>query len=120
MSIHFHEDLGIFHLQSERSSYVIELVRGVYPAHAYCGRRIRDHRIGGLLERRGRASFSLDSLPQEYPGYGSGDFRQPAYQVQLANGTTVTEMETDERRIGHSRDAWRFPELYLEVQTSVS
>ncbi|MGG4091696.1 glycoside hydrolase family 36 N-terminal domain-containing protein [Paenibacillus lautus] len=84
-----------------------------------------------LLERRGRASFSpspfredasfsLDSLPQEYPGYGSGDFRQPAYQVQLANGTTVTEMETDECRIGHSRDAWGFPELYLEVQTSVS
>ncbi|WP_411552333.1 alpha-galactosidase [Paenibacillus lautus] len=104
MSIHFHEDLGIFHLQSDRSSYVIELVRGVYPAHAYWGRRIRDNRVLGLLERRGRASFSptpfredasfsLDSLPQEYPGYGSGDFRQPAYQVQLANGTTVTEAE---------------------------
>ncbi|MGG4340121.1 alpha-galactosidase [Paenibacillus lautus] len=126
MSIHVHEDLGIFHLQSERSSYVIELVRGVYPAHAYWGRRIRDNRIGGLLERRGRASFSpspfredasfsLDSLPQEYPGYGSGDFRQPAYQVQLANGTTVTEAEYVRHRIYSGKPKLEgLPAVYAE------
>ncbi|GAE09076.1 alpha-galactosidase [Paenibacillus sp. JCM 10914] len=110
MSIYFHEEQGLFHLQSDRSSYVIQLVRGVYPAHAYWGSKIRDEHVGGLLERRGRASFSptpfrddaafsFDSLPQEYPGYGSGDFRQPAYQVQLANGTTVAEAEYVSHRI---------------------
>ncbi|WP_433941478.1 alpha-galactosidase [Paenibacillus lautus] len=126
MSIHFHEDLGIFHLQSDRSSYVIELVRGVYPAHAYWGRRIRDNRVLGLLERRGRASFSptpfredasfsLDSLPQEYPGYGSGDFRQPAYQVQLANGTTVTEAEYVRHRIYSGKPRLEgLPAVYTE------
>jgi len=126
VSIHFHEDLGIFHLQSDRSSYVIELVRGVYPAHAYWGRRIRDHRVLGLLERRGRASFSptpfredasfsLDSLPQEYPGYGSGDFRQPAYQVQLANGTTVTEAEYVRHRIYSGKPKLEgLPAVYTE------
>lgn len=126
MSIHFHEDLGIFHLQSDRSSYVIELVRGVYPAHAYWGRRIRDNGVLGLLERRGRASFSptpfredasfsLDSLPQEYPGYGSGDFRQPAYQVQLANGTTVTEAEYVRHRIYSGKPKLEgLPAVYTE------
>ncbi|ACX67808.1 alpha-galactosidase [Paenibacillus sp. Y412MC10] len=126
MSIHFHEDLGIFHLQSDQSSYVIELVRGVYPAHAYWGRRIRDNRVLGLLERRGRASFSptpfredasfsLDSLPQEYPGYGSGDFRQPAYQVQLANGTTVTEAEYVRHRIYSGKPKLEgLPAVYTE------
>ncbi|PCL89826.1 alpha-galactosidase [Paenibacillus lautus] len=126
MSVHFHEDLGIFHLQSDRSSYVIELVRGVYPAHAYWGRRIRDNRVLGLLERRGRASFSptpfredasfsLDSLPQEYPGYGSGDFRQPAYQVQLANGTTVTEAEYVRHRIYSGKPKLEgLPAVYTE------
>lgn len=126
MSIHFHEDLGVFHLQSDRSSYVIELVRGVYPAHAYWGRRIRDNRVGNLLERRGRASFSptpfredasfsLDSLPQEYPGYGSGDFRQPAYQVQLANGTTVTEAEYVRHRIYSGKPKLEgLPAVYTE------
>lgn len=126
MSIHFHEDMGVFHLQSDRSSYVIELVRGVYPAHAYWGRRIRDNRVGNLLERRGRASFSptpfredasfsLDSLPQEYPGYGSGDFRQPAYQVQLANGTTVTEAEYVRHRIYSGKPKLEgLPAVYTE------
>lgn len=126
MSIHFHEDLGVFHLQSDRSSYVIELVRGVYPAHAYWGRRIRDNRVGNLLERRGRASFSptpfredasfsLDSLPQEYPGYGSGDFRQPAYQVQLANGATVTEAEYVRHRIYSGKPKLEgLPAVYTE------
>ncbi|MEC0206124.1 alpha-galactosidase [Paenibacillus lautus] len=126
MSIHFHEDLGVFHLQSDRSSYVIELVRGVYPAHAYWGRRIRDNRALGLLERRGRASFSpspfredasfsLDSLPQEYPGYGSGDFRQPAYQVQLANGTTVNEAEYVRHRIFSGKPKLEgLPAVYTE------
>jgi alpha-galactosidase len=126
VSIHFHEDLGVFHLQSDRSSYVIELVRGVYPAHAYWGRRIRDDRVLGLLERRGRASFSpspfredaslsLDSLPQEYPGYGSGDFRQPAYQVQLANGTTVTEGEYVRHRIFSGKPKLEgLPAVYAE------
>jgi alpha-galactosidase len=105
---------------------VIELVRGVYPAHAYWGRRIRDNRVLGLLERRGRASFSpmpfredasfsLDSLPQEYPGYGSGDFRQPAYQVQLANGTTVTEAEYVRHRIYSGKPKLEgLPAVYTE------
>nr|WP_285858087.1 alpha-galactosidase [Paenibacillus lautus] len=118
--------MGIFHLQSDQSSYVIELVRGVYPAHAYWGRRIRDNRVLGLLERRGRASFSptpfredasfsLDSLPQEYPGYGSGDFRQPAYQVQLANGTTVTEAEYVRHRIYSGKPKLEgLPAVYTE------
>ena len=125
MSIHFHEDLGIFHLQSDRSSYVIELVRGVYPAHAYWGRRIRDNRVLGLLERREEHPFAdavsrgcfvlLDSLPQEYPGYGSGDFRQPAYQVQLANGTTVTEAEYVRHRIYSGKPKLEgLPAVYTE------
>jgi alpha-galactosidase len=115
VSIHFHEDLGVFHLQSDRSSYVIELVRGVYPAHAYWGRRIRDNRVLGLLERRGRASFSpspfcedasfsLDSLPQEYPGYGSG-----------ANGTTVNEAEYVRHRIYSGKPKLEgLPAVYTE------
>jgi len=126
MSIHVHEDLGIFHLQSEHSSYVIELVRGVYPAHVYWGRRIRDRHVAGMLERRERASFSpmpfredpsfsLDSLPQEYPGYGSGDFRQPAYQVQLADGTTVTEAEYIRHRVYKGKPKLDgLPAVYVE------
>jgi alpha-galactosidase len=37
-------------------------------------------------------TFSFDTLLSELPGYGRGDFREPAYEAQLANGTTVTDL----------------------------
>lgn len=126
MSIFFHEEQGVFHLQSDRSSYVIQLVRGLYPAHVYWGPKLRDSQVEGLLTRRERASFSpspfrddasfsFDSLPQEYPGYGSGDFRQPAYQVQLANGTTVAEVEYESHRIYSGKPQLEgLPAVYTE------
>lgn len=126
MSIFFHEEQGVFHLQSDHSSYVIQLVRGLYPAHVYWGPKLRDSQVEGLLTRRERASFSpspfrddasfsFDSLPQEYPGYGSGDFRQPAYQVQLPNGTTVAEVEYESHRIyGGKPKLEGLPAVYTE------
>ncbi|OOC63490.1 alpha-galactosidase [Paenibacillus ihbetae] len=126
MSIFFHEEQGIFHLQSDHSSYVIQLVRGLYPAHVYWGPKLRDSQVEGLLTRRERASFSpspfrddasfsFDSLPQEYPGYGSGDFRQPAYQVQLPNGTTVAEVEYESHRIYSGKPKLEgLPAVYTE------
>ncbi|MUG67009.1 alpha-galactosidase [Paenibacillus campinasensis] len=126
MSIHYHKEQGIFHLQSRESSYCIELVRGAYPAHVYWGKKIRDRHIAGMLERRGRASFSptpfrddlsfsFDSLPQEYPGYGTGDFRQPAYEVQLTNGTTAVEVEYTGHRIYSGKPKLEgLPAVYVE------
>lgn len=55
----------------------------------------------GMLVYMGRSSFSpslsgdmeksLDLLPQEYPQYGTGDFRYPAYLVKLSDGSRITE-----------------------------
>ncbi|WP_339310641.1 alpha-galactosidase [Paenibacillus sp. FSL M7-0896] len=104
MNIFADESLGLFHLQSKDTSYIIQLVEG-YPAHVYWGARLRhDDSLAGALELRERASFSptpvltrpslsLDALPQEYPQYGTSDFRRPAYQVQLADGTRISELK---------------------------
>jgi alpha-galactosidase len=40
-------------------------------------------------------AFSLDIIPQEYPFYGKGDYRHPAYEIQSENGSTVTELLYD-------------------------
>lgn len=89
MNIFADESLGLFHLQSKDTSYIIQLIEG-YPAHVYWGARLRhDSSLTGVLELRERASFSptpvltrpslsLDALPQEYPQYGTSDFRRPA------------------------------------------
>lgn len=103
MPIYFDDQHDLFHLQSKRSSYIIQLVRG-YAAHVYYGPKLRhDSNLAGMLTFQERASFSpnpvsddksisLDTLPQEYPQYGTSDFRSPAYQVKLANGTRATEL----------------------------
>lgn len=99
MSIVYDKHVGIFHLQTPDSSYVIHVAPPGYLLHLYWGKRIRTSDLRYLLDRRerpfspmsGRVEGSLDLLPQEYPAYGSSDFRSPAFQVQLGNGTTVTD-----------------------------
>ncbi|MBM6995151.1 alpha-galactosidase [Paenibacillus sp. DXFW5] len=126
MSIIFDEVKGLFHLQSRNTSYVIQLVHG-YPAHAYFGAKLRhDSNLEGLLTFQERASFSpnpipedksisLDSLPQEYPQYGTSDFRSPAYQVRLANGTRATELTYRSHRIVPGKPLLEgLPAVYVE------
>lgn len=37
-------------------------------------------------------TYSLDALPQEYPTYGSGDYRGSALKVRYPDGTTSCEL----------------------------
>lgn len=126
MPIYFDEAKGLFHLQSRNTSYLIQLVHG-YPAHAYFGAKLRHgSNLEGLLTFQERASFSpnpipedksisLDSLPQEYPQYGTSDFRNPAYQVRLANGTRATELTYRTHRIVPGKPALEgLPAVYVE------
>ncbi|NMO96342.1 alpha-galactosidase [Paenibacillus lemnae] len=119
-----HQDL--YHLQSKNSSYIIQLVRG-YAAHVYYGPKLRHNgNLSGMLKLQERASFSpnpvnedrsisLDSLPQEYPQYGTSDYRSPAYQVKLENGTRITELVYQSHRIYAGKpELPGLPAVYVE------
>ena len=110
MPISFDPVQRVFHLQTPNTSYVIQLIKNGVPAHAYWGRKLAKAPWTGMLDFQERASFSpnpypddravsFDTLPQEYPAFGAGDFRQPAYQAQLADGSTVTELVYASHRI---------------------
>jgi alpha-galactosidase len=103
MTIHYDAKRQLFHLQSVDTSYAFQIVHGKYLAHLYWGTRVRGKQLDRLLELKRRSSFSpttikgvddfsLDTLPQEYPSYGTSDYRHPAYQVKLANGSTIAEL----------------------------
>ncbi|KHL91453.1 alpha-galactosidase [Paenibacillus sp. IHB B 3415] len=113
MAIWVQEDKGIFHLQSTGMSYVIGLVKG-YPAHLYWGGRLREgSNLDGLLLPV--AHGSLDRLPQEYPQYGTGDFRVPAYQAKLEDGTRVTELRYSGYRVTEGKSELAgLPSVYVE------
>ncbi|MFR6990952.1 glycoside hydrolase family 36 N-terminal domain-containing protein [Streptococcus pneumoniae] len=44
-------------------------------------------------------AFSLDNIPLEYPSYGNSDFRNPAFQVQFYDGSTVAVPKYKSHRI---------------------
>lgn len=125
MGIHYDEHRRIFHLQTPNTSYVIQLVKDVVPVHLYWGRKIRPVALERLHRRVERhipvpfpddRSVSFETLQLEYPGYGTGDFREPAYQVQLADGTTAVELLYDSHRIFRGKPPLEgLPATYVEA-----
>ncbi|MBW4083064.1 alpha-galactosidase [Paenibacillus sp. S150] len=110
MGIQFHPEERIFHIRSRATSYVLQLLPTGVPAHVYWGRAIRPTALPSILQRTERCSFSpspypedmsisYDTISLEYPSYGAGDFRHPAYQIQAADGTTASEAVYSTHRI---------------------
>ncbi|MEC0177635.1 alpha-galactosidase [Paenibacillus favisporus] len=98
MGVIVQEQAGLFHLQSSGMSYLIQILDG-YPVHGYWGGRLKHRETMGDLLIHTPVRAGLDRLPQEYPQYGSGDFRNPAYQAELEDGTRITELKYDGYRI---------------------
>lgn len=125
MGIQFDESKRIFHLQTPNTSYVIQLVQDVVPVHLYWGKKIRSgalERLHRRVERHIPTPFpedrtvSFETLLLEYPGYGTGDFRHPAYQVQLADGTTAVELLYESHRITRGKPPLEgLPATYVEA-----
>ena len=125
MSIQYEERERIFHLQTPNASYVFQLVKDAVPVHLYWGRKLRSVALERLLRKAGYhvptpypedRSISFETLQLEYPGYGTGDFRQPAYQVQLADGTTAIELLYESHRIYRGKPTLEgLPATYVEA-----
>lgn len=128
MPIEWNEKDGIFHLYNRKVSYLIQIVYGKYPAHLYWGKRVQTNQASAILSFKGRAfspstepdhpQFSLDTLPQEYPAFGNGDFRTPGYQLQTADGSTITEFVYDSHEIFQGkRPIEGLPAAYAEDES---
>ena len=105
MGIIFNKENNLFHIQSKNTSYVLQVLETGHLAHLYWGRRINSNKIDYIVKKRQCGSFladvdniddfHLEVVPQEYPSYGNPDLRSPAFQIKLANGTTVTDFRYD-------------------------
>ncbi|SFD98953.1 alpha-galactosidase [Paenibacillus catalpae] len=126
MAIFYDQELRLFHLQSKNTSYAFQILKQGYPAHIYWGKKVRGLQLDRLLQIQERASFSpnpdqgqlnlsLDALPQEFPSYGASDFRSPAYQVKLPNGSTICELTYDSHAIYSGKKKLEgLPAVYVE------
>lgn len=126
MGIVFDASNRVFHLQAKETSYLVHILNEGYLAHLYWGRRLNSVNVSNVLVLRGRSSFSpkpepanrelsLDTLPQEYPGYGNSDMRSPAFQIQMENGSTVSVLKYKAHTISKGKPALHeLPATYAE------
>lgn len=125
MSIQFEEKTSSFILQTEKSTYIMQIQRQKFLSHVYWGGKILNPNVEAMVKAAGRASFSattdgdsqfsLDAMPNEYPAYGNSDLRMPAYQVQLENGSRITDFAYEGYEIVKGKPTLKgLPSVYAE------
>lgn len=102
--INWNEKTQTFHLQNDSISYVLAIAHNRYLTHCYWGKRLATWSQGYDYPALDRSSFSptpaewpdrtfsLDTVLQEYPGHGAGDYREPAFEVRYADGHQVSNL----------------------------
>ena len=101
MEIVFKEANKTFHLYNDQISYIIQVLPNGQMGQLYFGKKVHDREeFSYLLETLPRPmsscvfednkSFCLDHVRQEYPSYGTGDYRMPAVEVLQESGSRIT------------------------------
>ena len=102
MPVEFHQKSGEFHLYNDEISYIMEILENGHLGHVYFGKRLRDREDFRYLTEyaardmaacpfEGRRDFSLEHLKQEYPAFGTGDTRYPAFEIEREDGSRVVD-----------------------------
>ncbi|MDY3917594.1 MAG: alpha-galactosidase [Candidatus Limivivens sp.] len=104
MAILLNESRNLFTLQTAHTMYQMKADDCGVLLHTYYGKRTpvcdysylityADHGFSGNPYEKGNdRTYSLDALPQEYPVFGSGDYRESALKVRFGDGTTACEL----------------------------
>lgn len=103
MQIIFHEKTKTFHLYNHEISYIMTVLPGGQLGQLYFGKAVRDREDFSHLAEysfRNMASYlsedqnnvSLEHLKQEYPVYGTTDYREPAVEVIQTNGSRLSDL----------------------------
>ena len=103
MSIKYNKENKIFYLNNETCTYAFCIGDGGYLHHLYFGHRLPIEDIRYLGENYNtewspaynekNRHVSLDTIPQEFPIYGMGDYRETAVLVRTQSGNRVTNFK---------------------------
>lgn len=98
MAIQFKEKEKLFILETKNTSYQILIGDYGVLQHLYYGKKVGECSLeylvqmydrgfsGQIPEAGNRREFSTDTLLQEYPAYGTGDYRTEALRIVDGNG----------------------------------
>ena len=103
MAIIMNQVEQVITLQTKRSTYQMKVGDYGVLLHLYYGARVEDCTMDYLLHKKDVGfsgnpydagedrTFSLDTLPQEFPSYGVGDYRNTCVGVCQADGTRAAD-----------------------------
>ncbi len=127
MSIVFNEEKKIFNLSTENSSYIMGLAADSILTHIYYGKRVDGiPNLSGIYTdirtKNSVPQYDTDypgictgALYQEYPTFGSTDFRNPALKAVYADGTKITRLIYANHKIYAGKPALAgLPAVYTE------
>lgn len=132
MSIIYHEKTKTFHLYNEKISYLMKVARNGHLINLYFGKRIKDRDdYDYLFEKAKRAmsvatyeddeTFCPDFMRLEYPCYGNGDFRAPAFELSQPNGSRLSDFVFDHYIIQPGKLSMTgLPHVYCEEETEMT
>lgn len=110
MTIVYHESSRTFHLYNDTISYLMTIMRNGHLGQLYYGKRVQDKEdFSYLLETCERPmtsyvyendrTFSLEHIRQEYPVFGTTDYRQPAVEILQENGSRISDFQYQSHKI---------------------
>lgn len=126
MAVIYHENSKEFHLFNNKISYIIHILPNGQPGQLYYGKKLRDRTdFSYLLDTTCRPiscwpmkdfpNFSLEFAKQEYPSFGTTDYRQPAFEILQENGSHISNFVYDSYEICEGKpDLAGLPHSYVE------
>ena len=100
MAVIFHKNSKQFHLFNNKVSYIIRVMENGQLENLYYGKAIRDKDDFSYFHEECMRSqmsvcvpepglLSMHYTRQEYPVYGTGDYRNPAFSILQENGSRI-------------------------------
>lgn len=126
MPIKFHEGSKTFHIYNKHLSYITCIMENGQMENLYYGKAIRDKEDFSYLHEEIMRSLMAVCVPepgllsmqytkQEYPVYGTGDFRSPALTVRQENGSEIVDFKYVSHEIyGGKKKLAGLPATYTE------
>ncbi|MDU4890318.1 MAG: alpha-galactosidase [Clostridium sp.] len=122
----YNSDTREFHLFNKNVSYIFNIMRNNQLGHLYFGKRIKHRDSYGHLFNirvRGDASYifeedpryNLDNIAQEYPAYGTSDYREPAIYILQEDGSRIVDFQYKSHKIYEGKPRLKgLPATYVE------
>ncbi|MFZ0370560.1 MAG: glycoside hydrolase family 36 N-terminal domain-containing protein, partial [Halobacillus sp.] len=115
MSIYINEERQQFHLTNGQISYIFHVMKNGQLGHLYYGQALTDREDFTHFQTYENtvpytthtfaddADFSLETVKQEFPLYGKGDFREAALQIEDDQQIQVSDFSFQGYEIGKGK-----------------